>query len=164
MTIFAEEGKVLFGWPGWTSARMTIEEAEAKTRAQPYFHFDDDTLLWRVTAQSYSYTIDADTERYGSTDPQLELHPVRVLKWTPCGATIDWPGAGRRAHKWVDLREDQKQFASRTPAEALEQFSAQCRRRIYVLQRKLARAEQELALTKGRAVFPAPAQYTTLAA
>lgn len=162
MTTLNFEGRVLFGWPGWTSERMTIEDAEAKLRAKPWWRYRDDMLLWRVVAQSYSYTIDADTDTYGSSDPQLELHPVDVLKWTPCGATINWPGNGRRKFRWVDLREDAKQFASRTPAEALDQFAAKCRRRIYVLQRKLARAEQELALTQGLAVFPAPSQYSTL--
>lgn len=112
-------------------------------------------VLWRVEAVSYSYTVDADREEYGSTDPRLEIFPLEVLRFTEQGATLRETTGAR--NRWVDLRPGAKQYASRTVAEAVEQFASRRRAQIYILQRQLARAERELALTQPQVVGVAPA-------
>lgn len=111
--------------------------------------------LFRVEAVSYSEVIDAEAERYGSTPPRLELFPLQVRKWTQHGATLEEYSGMRR--RWVDLRPDAKQYASRTAAEAIEQFAKRRRAQIYILQAQIARAERELALTQPQVVvLPGP--------
>jgi hypothetical protein len=115
-------------------------ETQALRRAIP------GDYLFRVEAVRYSQTIDADAELYGSTDPRLEVFPLRVHAWTQHGATLEeWSGARRR---WVDLRPEAKQYASRTVAEAVEQFAKRRRAQIYLVERQLRRAQDELRLTQ----------------
>ena len=143
---------VLLGWFG-TGNRLTIDEAEHMTRTAPWLRGETRELLWRVEAQRYSYVVDAETETYATTDPELQLRVYPIIRRTKYGATIahsTYPG-GRK--KWVDLREDAKQWASETPAEAVAQFAERKRRQIYVLKRKLARAEREFNLAN---VPPSP--------
>lgn len=97
--------------------------------------------LWRVEAVSYS--VSDGWGGYSSTGPRLELFLRYVTKWTPCGARIE---GGR----WVDLREGRKQWASRTPEEALVQFRARRLAQIHILERQLARARLELELASER--------------
>ena len=103
-------------------------------------------VLWRVEAVRYSgCTLDQfGGENYYVTDSRLELFAFPVTRWTPCGATIVGV-AGR--NKWCDLRPSAKQWASRTPRDALEQLVERRRRQIYILERQTARARSELDLT-----------------
>ena len=103
-------------------------------------------LLFRVEAVRYSgCTLDQfGGENYYVTDSRLELFAFPVTRWTPCGATIVGV-AGR--NKWCDLRPGAKQWASRTPRDALEQLVERRRRQIYILERQMARARSELDLT-----------------
>lgn len=119
---------------------------DASGRIQPH------DILWRVEAVRYSYTVDADREEYGTTDPRLELFGLTVLRYTPHGATLHEMSGCRR--RWVDLRPGAKQYASRTVAEAVEQFASRRRAQIYILRRQLARAERELALTQPCVLAP----------
>ena len=110
--------------------------------------------LWRIEAVQYSQCVDPDAERYEATPPRLELFAITVLRYTTHGATLhEYSGMRRR---WTDLRPGHKQYASRTPADALEQFRCRRRAQIRILQAQLARAERELALTEPLPVFPAP--------
>lgn len=111
--------------------------------------------LFRVEAVSYSYTVDADREEYGTTDPRLEVFALEVLRWTEQGATLRETTGAR--NRWVNLQPGAKQYASRTVAEAVEQFASRRRAQIYILQRQLRRAERELALTQPCVVGLAPA-------
>jgi hypothetical protein len=124
--------------------QLRAAERQAEARQVDGFEY-----LWRIEAVSYSQCVDPDAERYESTPPRLELFFVSVKRWTPHGATL-WEG------KWCDLRPDRKQYASRTVADALEQFRRRRRAQIHILQRQLARAERELALTEPCRVVPAP--------
>ena len=101
-------------------------------------------VLWRLEARSYSYVIDPDAERYGSTDPVLEMCWHRVKRWTRCGARLDWG-------KYVNLNKDvsRREWASRTEAEALASFVARRKRQIAILEGQAAYARRELALTEG---------------
>lgn len=113
-------------------------------------------VLWRIEAVSYSgCSLDQfGGEHYYSTDPRLELFALPVHKWTPHGATLEeWSGARRR---WVRLDEGGKEYASRTPEQALRQFAARRRAQIHILQAQLARARRELALTGPAMHLPAP--------
>jgi hypothetical protein len=103
----------------------------------------------RYAAVSYPAYCDGHGEWY-TTDPRLEVHAYWVHNWTECGATLREMNGARR--RWVDLRPGAKQWASRDLAEAVRQFAERRRRQIYVLKRKLARAEQELALTRPHAM------------
>ena len=106
--------------------------------------------LFRVEAVRYSQYVDPDAERYETTAPRLELFPLQVRKWTQHGATLEEYSGCRR--RWVELRPDAKQYASRTAAEAVEQFAKRRRAQIYILQAQIARAERELALTQPQVV------------
>lgn len=114
--------------------------------------------LFRVEAVTYStcHLSENDAEVYGSIDPRLEVFALEVLRFTEHGATLRETTGAR--HRWVDLRDGAKQYASRTVAEAVEQFATRRRSQIWILQRQLARAERELALTKP-CVLHLPAPY-----
>lgn len=97
-------------------------------------------VLWRAEARRYSYIIDAELERYGTTRPKLELHWYKVKKRTPCGAWVD--------DKFVNLNCT-KRYAVPTEAEALESFKARKQRQIKILSSRLSEAEEELQLLAG---------------
>ena len=81
---------------------------DATGRIQPH------DILWRVEAVRYSQCVDPEAERYETTPPRLELFGLTVLRFTPHGATLHEMSGARR--RWVDLRPDAKQYASRTVA------------------------------------------------
>lgn len=105
---------------------------------------DGEDIMWRCEAKSYSVVLDYETERYGSSDPVLEMLWFRVTRRTPSGARLD---NGRFVY--TDKRITRREWASNTPAEALESFRARRRRQIGILSHQLRRAEMELALTEG---------------
>lgn len=127
--------------PQCDAAQRTAED-----RLQRQYEGSPPEVLWRVEAVSYSYTVDADREEYGSTDPRLEIFPLEVLRFTEHGATLCEMSGAR--HRWVNLQPGAKQYASRTVAEAVEQFANRRRAQLYILRRQLARAERELGLTQ----------------
>lgn len=104
--------------------------------------------LFRVEAVRYAgcSLTEWGGEDYYVTDPKLEVHAYEVHKWTEHGATlVQFSGARRQ---WVDLRSPGKQWASRSVVIAVEQFALRRERQIYILERQLARARQELHLTQ----------------
>lgn len=101
-------------------------------------------VLWRCEAKSYSYVIDPETERYGSTSPVLEMRWHRVKRWTPCGATLEGGG-----FVLLDKRITSRERWSRMPAEALVSFQERRKRQIGILKAQLQRAEFELSLAEG---------------
>lgn len=124
--------------------QILAAERQATDKLDRTYHGCPPDVLWRVEAVSYSQCVDPDADRYESSPPRLELFALPVHKWTPHGATLEeWTGARRR---WVRLDDDGKQYASRTPADALEQFRRRRVAQINILQAQLARAERELAL------------------
>lgn len=122
--------------------RGTIEAAEQQERLR---YARDDAfgtmpdLLWRV--ETVSYAVGDEFGDWSSTDPRLELFGRPVYKRTPCGARLAGPNG-----RWVNLQPGAKQWASETPAEALEQFIRRRRGQIHILKRQLNRAERELGL------------------
>ena len=122
----------------WNGETFDFDDAQKACR------HDGDLVLWRVEAVSYSYIVDAEHDEYGSTDPRLEVFSIPVLRWTLHGATLVRRVGVR--NQWVDLRPNASQWASRTPADALEQFRLRRQRQLYVLRKQIARAERELAL------------------
>lgn len=105
---------------------------------------DSVEVLWRCEARSYSYTIDPETERYGSTSPVLEMHWYIVKHWTLTGARLE---NGKLV--FLNKHVTNRQWASRTPAEALVAFKERRKRQIRILKNQLQTAEYELALTEG---------------
>lgn len=101
-------------------------------------------VLWRADAVSYSYIIDPDADLYGVSDPRLEITWWRVKRWTRCGARL---ASGKYVN--LDKRISRREWASRTPAEAVTSLQARRRRQIAILQGKVVRAQAELALTEG---------------
>lgn len=103
-------------------------------------------FLFRVEGVSYSM-LTGDGDRYGSTGPSLELFAFPVRRFTPCGATLldVWSGARER---FVDLRPNAKQWASRTPEEAVRQLLERRRRQDWILSRKLDRCREEMLMCK----------------
>lgn len=101
-------------------------------------------VLWKASAQRFSYVIDSEMEYYGTTAPQLELkwHPVK--HWTKCGARL-------RDGKYVNLDKkiSNREWASRTKREAIISLKAKRTRQIQILNRQLSDARQELALMCG---------------
>lgn len=116
--------------------QLAAAESEARRRTVSGFEY-----LWRVEGVRYAgCQLDQfGGENYYLTDPRLELFALSVKKWTPTGARL-WDG------RHVDLRDSAKQYASRTVAEALQQFKRRREAQIWVLQRQLRRAETELRL------------------
>lgn len=102
----------------------------------------DVEVLWRCKARRYSYIIDADADKFGVTEPRLEMLWYRIIKRTPKGA--------RLYGKFV-LLTAKKQWACETEAQALTSFIARKERQISILNAKLQSAKQDLALTKERA-------------
>jgi hypothetical protein len=100
-------------------------------------------VLWRCEAKRYSYVIDADADRYGTTDPQLEMRWWAVERYTPKGAWV--------CGQFV-LLTGRKRWACPTEQEALESFIARKRKHIRILSSQLSRAQADLALA-----FPKPA-------
>lgn len=119
------------------SGLPTLEDAEREfRRVQPNID-----VLWRVEAVSYAVPVDRyESDDWTSTDPGLELFALAVKKRTPTGARLV------RGDKWTTLNPARKQWASRTPEEALAQFIARRRSQIYILEKQLARAQRELYL------------------
>ncbi len=135
-----------------------FDKAQAEAIARHSHYYDPVGWLFRVEAVSYSYVVDADRDEYGSTDPALEVQAYPVLRWTPCGASLKniWSGA---KPKWVDLRPEAKQWASRSVREAVEQLAERRRRQLYVLARQTRRAEYERDLAERMlqlAIAPSP--------
>lgn len=133
------------------SGLLTLPDAETAVRANWALRgVPDAELVWRVEAVRYSAcSLDVNgCENYYTTAPRLELFGFRVLRWTQHGATLDrtvsQSGIGR--NKWVDLRPGAKQWASRTPSDALSQFANRRRRQLYILERQMRRARDELNL------------------
>lgn len=127
----------------------TLADAEAAAIAK-HSHYYTDPPGWLIRAEvvSYSYVIDADREEYGSTAGAIELFAFPVARFTPHGATLKniWSGARKR---WVDLRPNAKQWASRTADDAVRQLMLRRERQLYVLARQTRRAQYELDLARG---------------
>jgi hypothetical protein len=100
-------------------------------------------VLWRCEAQSYSYIIDADADRYGVTDPRLELRWYPVDRRTPKGAWV--------CGEFQLLTAFKKKFSA-TEEDAINDFKARKRKQIDIVTRQLRRAQQELALTEPHAL------------
>lgn len=71
--------------------------------------------------------------------------PIRSTGNTPATLKNIWSGA---RPKWTDLRPGAKQWASRTAREAIEQLAERRRRQLWVLNRKVQRAEYDMKLAK----------------
>jgi hypothetical protein len=93
-------------------------------------------VLWRCEAKRYSYVIDADADRYGVTDPRLEMWWWEIDRATAKGAWV----AGRFV-----LLTATKRWACPTEQEALESFMARKKKQIRILSTQLKRAEADLA-------------------
>jgi len=109
-------------------------------------------VMWRAEAKRYSVVIDYETERYGSSDPVIEMHWYEVRKRTRCGARLT---TGRFVY--TDKRITAREWASNTPAEALTSFRERRRHQIDILSHQLRCAQIELALTDGAEVGEPPA-------
>lgn len=102
-------------------------------------------VLWRCEAKCYSYVIDADREEYGVTHPRLKLRWFEVERRTPKGAYIK---SSMGVHDQLVSLWANKAFARNTVDEAVKDFIARRKHQIRILERQLARAQAELALTK----------------
>lgn len=126
----------------------TPESAEAAAIAKERWHYGEPAgWVFRADVVSYAYTVDPDGDVWGSTAGRIELFAFPVRRFTPNGATIQnlWSGA---REKWTDLRPGAKQWASRTAREAIEQLAERRRRQLWVLNRKVQRAEYDMKLAK----------------
>lgn len=133
-----------FGTPlrDFADAAAAQEAAIAK---HSRFYTDLPGWLIRVEACRYAYVVNAEYDEWGTTDPRLELFAFPVKRFTEHGATLKniWAGAKER---WVDLRPGAKQWASRTAADAIEQFADRRRRQLWILGKQIERARNELLL------------------
>lgn len=118
-----------------------IADAQRRSEAR-WSPWSEPGVLWRVEAVRYSAKVEAEGvgAAYYTTAPQLEVFGEPVGKWTPCGARLLYSG------RWVDLRPHAKQYASRTVAEAVEQFAARRRGQLHILDRQVCRAQEDAAL------------------
>lgn len=86
----------------------------------------------------YSTVIDAEAERYGSSDPEIHFSLYPVLSTTPCGAWIEVEGEDfQMRRRFVNLKRPNK-FAYLTPREALSGFYKRKCRQAKILQAQAA--------------------------
>jgi len=118
---------------------------EAAIAKHSHYYLDPPGWLIRVEACRYAYVVNAEYDEWSTTDARLELFAFPVKRFTPHGATLNniWHGGKER---WIDLRPGAKQWASRTAAEAIEQFAERRRRQLWILERQMKRARDELRL------------------
>lgn len=109
----------------------------------PWMPPDGVDVLWRCEAKRYSYVIDADADLYGSTEPVLEMHWYVVKRWTKTGARLE---NGKQV--FLDPKITNRQWASRTPAEALVAFVERRKRQVRILKRQLEYAQYELRIAE----------------
>ena len=127
-------------------SRADLTQAGAAAVAQ-HSHYYADAPGWVFRAELVRYSAVTLTEwggeEYYTTAPTLELFAFPVRRFTPCGATLKdiWSGARER---FVDLRPAAKQWASRTPEEAVRQLLRRRRRQDWVLSRKLDRCRADI--------------------
>lgn len=127
-------------------------EAAGEAAIARHSHYYTEAAGWLLRAEAVRYAaiapyadpVSGEGEWYTS-DPQIELFAFPVLRWTPCGATIE-PIWGHRTRSWVDLRDPDKQWASRTAEEAVRQLMLRRRRQRYILGRQMERARREESL------------------
>lgn len=111
-------------------------------------------FLYRVYDQQYSTCSfpSHGGEEYGVTNPVLEIEAKPIKKWTKCGATLHervrlrYQGNESKRHKFVNLDAD-KQYASRTPMEALDQYRRRKLRQQNILEGQLAHVARCIELT-----------------
>lgn len=96
-------------------------------------------VLWRCTAERYSYVVDYEADIYAITDPRLEMRWYKVEKRTPKGAWL--------SDRFVLLTAN-KRYACNTEEEAIESFIARRKRQIQILEGQLRKAKADLALTE----------------
>jgi hypothetical protein len=101
---------------------------------------EGEDVLWRCEAKRYSYTIDADRDEYGVTDPRLEMWWWEVDRRTPKGA---WLCTGE-----FQLLTAFKKKYSESEQDALRDFKARKAKQIRILSNQLDRAQHELSLTE----------------
>ncbi|MEQ1950913.1 hypothetical protein [Mesorhizobium sp. CN2-181] len=99
----------------------------------------DEDVLWRAEGKRYSYVIDADSDHFGTTPLQVEMHWYPVTKRTPCGA---WIG-----DKFVRLTA-RKRWACNTEKEALESYAARKKRQISIYEARLVEAKRGLTIAE----------------
>lgn len=104
-------------------------------------------VLWRAEARRYSYIVDADSEIYGVTEPEIELYWYEVKHWTKGGNARLYTGGGKLVYLGKHSGT-QRQWASRTPQEAIQSLIARRQRQIKILKGQLLYAETELALAE----------------
>lgn len=126
----------------WETHRVEACRLEAENRAGPA----PLGFLYRFDRQSYSYTIDADMDVYGSYSV-VELTAYPIHKLTPCGWTLEVYSGARR--KWVS-RETTKRFALPTIEEALESFVARQERRIQIMKLRIAESERAIDMVRAQ--------------
>jgi hypothetical protein len=108
-------------------------------------------VLWRATTQRYSVIIDAEAERYGTSDAEIQLFWFPIHHRTASGAWIEdmrLPSDSVIRHddsprKFVNLK-CVKQYASETKLEALKQLFFRRKRQISIYSTRLSRAQEEL--------------------
>lgn len=112
-------------------------------------------LFYRIEDKLYSYTIDAETESYGS-QLVLEGRSYVVVKVTKCGVWLDVQASRPR---FVCLTAT-KQFAHATQEGAIKGFQARkkCQQRIYQSRVDRAARAHKMAdtFTKFRPPVPPP--------
>lgn len=98
-------------------------------------------VLWRCESKVFSYTIDPETDRYGTTDPVLHMMWFTVKRWTPTGARLE---DGKMVY--LDKKITRREWASKTLEEALQSFKERRMRQVNILQHQLNYAQAELDL------------------
>lgn len=135
-------GKLAYG--ATADGHSSLAEVEQELREQHQRAYDHPVeVLFKADVVRYSYTVNADREEYGTTGGRVELFAFVVKNRTPLGATLlhEWSGSRRR---WVDLRPNALQWASRTALEALEMLKIRRNRQRYVLSHKLDRCDEDI--------------------
>ena len=126
-------------------------QAEADKKFYQTKHEEHAGIAYRVEAVRYAghnpYATPHGGEDY-ITDPCLELFTFNITHNTPKGFMLENQGTVSSNRRWVPDDKYAKQWASRTPEQALDQFRTRRQLQIRILKKQLARAEKELSLTE----------------
>ena len=113
-------------------------------RAAARWGYTNPDVLYRF--EDITYSVSDEYDNYCSTGPMLELYCYRVHHWTAASNAVlqAWSGTRRRVVRFDRF----KQFACKTPGEALASYKARKgkQRRIYAARYAAAKLAYDLAI------------------
>lgn len=126
----------------WGNNALDKAAEDARTRASRWYPDDREYHGWayRVVDNDYSYIVDAEREEYG-VETKLEIVAFPIIKATGTGFRIRRGGTEEQPEtRWVSDSWN-KQWASRTPEEAVRSLIARRKRQARIYESRAKKAK-----------------------